>query len=167
MVSSWTQNTLFVTIILMYSVSLNGDSSTLLTLCMNIGSSDILFSKHFLFVYRISRLYIYRYKIINRYAILVVKICLCIWNIFIYKKHEWNYYCYPIAKNLKYFLIVLSMFLIDELNNLIPSFLNRIRIPTMMKTKIVLSIVSNRRVIEWPFNTTFIWKYYLLQHKMY
>ena len=46
------------------------------------------------------------------------------------------------------FLIVLSMFLIDELNNLIPSFLNRIRIPTMMKTKIVLSIVSNRRVIE-------------------
>ena len=153
MVSSWTQNTRFVTIILMYSVLLNGDSSTLLTLCMHIWFSDILFSKHFLFVYRISRLYIYRYKIINRYAILVVRICLCIWNIFICKKFGWDYYCYPIAKNLKYFLIVLSMFLIDELNNLIPSFLNRIRIPTMMKTEIVLSIVSNRRVIEWPFNT--------------
>ena len=151
MVSSWTQNTLFVTIILMYSVLLNGDSSTLLTLCMHIWFSDILFSKHFLFVYRISRLYIYRY--INRYAISYAKICLCIWNIFICKKFGWDYYCYPIAKNLKYFLIVLSMFLIDELNNLIPSFLNRIRIPTMMKTEIVLSIVSNRRVIEWPFNT--------------
>ena len=153
MVSSWTQTTLFVTIILMYSVLLNGDSSTLLTLCMHIWFSDILFSKHLLFAYRISGLYIYRYIIINRYAISYAKICLCIWNIFICKKFGWDYYCYPIAKNLKYFLIVLSMFLIDELNNLIPSFLNRIRIPTMMKTEIVLSIVSNRRVIEWPFNT--------------
>ena len=150
MVSSWTQNTLFVTIILMYSVLLNADSSTPLTLCMHIGFSDVLFSKHLLFIYRISRLCIYRY--INRCAILVVKICLCTWNIFIGKKFGWDYYCYPISKNLKYFLIVLSMFLIDELNNLIPSFLNRIRIPTMMKTEIVLSVVSSRRVIEWPFN---------------
>ena len=103
---------------------------------------------------KIIYLYIYSHMMrFNPYAILVVKICLCIWNIFICKKFGWDYYCYPIAKNLKYFLIVLSMFLIDELNNLIPSFLNRIRIPTMMKTEIVLSIVSNRRVIEWPFNT--------------